>query len=223
MLLPQGIHEGQANRPVIASASADLERGGDRRCKPLAVKIEREQILKSRIRTLELENERLRERIDFLEGVPSLRAGILGESLIAQLVNGKITAHAAPHDVIVTNGTKLEVKYSRLNIPMQTSTSRRWSWAHPLGLRGGKDFDRLLLIGEADPRYRQSYKESGSPYVIFDVPYEAAVNMNRKDQMIQITTDPNRKDPRSDVRNQLFQCFQTTLTELKRRYGISSK
>lgn len=178
-----------------------------------------QNLLRERILQLEAENARLRDRIDFLEGVPTLRAGMRGESLVAQLVNGRLTTHTAPHDVVVTNGIKLEVKYSRLSTPnLRFPNSKRWNWGHPLGVRGGKDFDRILLIGESDPRYLQAYKDVGSPYVIFDVPYSDAVAINRKDHMIQITTDPSRAG--SGTRRLLFGEFQTTLAELKDRYRV---
>jgi hypothetical protein len=182
---------------------------------------ETDKALTRRIAELESIVAILQERIDMLEGVPSLRAGMRGESLVAELVNGRMTIHTAPHDVVVTNGIKLEVKFSRLNIPNRASDSRRWSWNHPLGLKQGKDFDRLLLVGEADPRYRDDYKDPDSPYVIFDVPRDRVVKMNQGDNHLSITTNPNRGGYVATTRRLLFECFQTTLSELESRYGIA--
>lgn len=178
--------------------------------------------LLQRIAELEVENSALIARIDVLEGIPSLRSGIRGESLVATLVHGRMTIHTAPHDVVVANGIKLEVKFSRLNTPNQISKSQRWSWNHPMGQKLGKDFDRLLLIGEADPRYKLSYKDPDSPYVIFDVPRDRVAAMNQNDNHISITTNPNRSG-RGTSRILLFRHFQTTLKELEQRYGITRK
>ena len=144
-----------------------------------------------------------------------------GELLVAELLQGRITTHTAPHDVVVGKGLKLEVKYARLNTPnLRFPNSQRWSWAHPLGQKGGKDFDRLLLIAEADPRYREDYRDPNSPYVLFDVPYDDVVSLNSEHDLIQMTTDPNRRGSGRRVR--LFEEFQTTLAELKKRYGITA-
>ena len=176
------------------------------------------QALIARVRELETENLALRERIDFLEGIPTLRAGIRGEMLISEIVRGRLTTHTAPHDVIVPDGRKLEVKFSRLNRPNPKSHSRRWSWNHPLGSTLAKDFDQILLIGVADPRYRDDYKDPHSPYVIFDVPRDRAAAMNQQGNHISITTDPNFGG--YGTRRMLFSYFQTTVADLKDQYGI---
>ena len=182
------------------------------------MKTDSQELLQERILELEAENVVLRERIDFLEGVPFLRAGMHGETLISQLVNGKMTIHSAPHDIVVPDGRKLEVKFSRLNIPMKIFSSKRWSWNHPLGMTRAKDFDRLLLIGEADPRFCSLYRDPSSPYVIFDVPYSRVAAINQKYNHISITTSPTRAG--TGKRTLLFREFQTTIKELERRYGI---
>jgi len=177
--------------------------------------------LQLRIRELEAENLRLRERIDFLEGVPSLRAGMHGELLIAELLQGRITTHTAPHDVVLSEGLTIEVKFARLNTPnLRFPNSQRWSWAHPLGQKGGKIYHRLLLIAEADPRYRDLYRDPMCPYVLFDVPFSEVKYLNSPQDLIQMTTDPNRTG--SGRRMRLFNEFQTTLAELKNAYGIKT-
>lgn len=189
----------------------------------MAMNSDANKALRRRIVELESMIATLQERIDILEGVPSLRAGMRGESLVAELVNGRMTIHTAPHDIVVTNGIKLEVKFSRLNIPNRASDSRRWSWNHPLGIKQSKDFDRLLLIGEVDPRYRDDYKDPDSPYVIFDIPRDLVVRMNQGDNHLSITTNPSRGGDTASTRRLLFESFQTTLSELELRYGIARK
>lgn len=85
------------------------------------------ELLKYRIAELETENAVLREQVDFLTGLPDIQAGIMGETLISELVRGTMTIHSAAHDVVSLNGIKIEVKFSRLNIPNKKSQSRRWS------------------------------------------------------------------------------------------------
>jgi len=178
-----------------------------------------QQSLLQRIAVLELENSRLKERVDFLEGIPTLRAGIKGERLIAQMLDGRLTVHTAPSDVILTSGIRIEVKYSRLTTPNRKFTnSKRWNWAHPLGTYGGKAYDRLLLIGEADPRFRAYYKDPASPYVFLDLAFAVVQEINRKDHMIQITTDPKRKG--GGTRYLLFGKHETTVDILKATFGL---
>jgi hypothetical protein len=139
---------------------------------------------------IELESEiiTLRERIHSLEE----GAGIAAEQWVAGLVGGTLTTGSAFHDITSPTGRRFEVKFSRLNIPMKNSNSRRWSWGHPLGYAGAKRFDRLILVAEADPRFRDLYREPLAPYVLFDIPFDSVVSVMRKDHLIQITTNPRR-------------------------------
>jgi hypothetical protein len=177
--------------------------------------------LKQRIAELETENTILHEQVDFLTGIPDIQAGIRGETLIADMVHGAMTIHSAAHDVVSRNGVKIEVKFSRLNTPNKGSSSRRWSWNYPLGLKQKKDYDRLILIGIADPRFRQSYKDPSSPYVIFDIPMQDVAAMTQAENHISITTDPTRRG--EGTRPLLFREFQATTSELNQRYGIKKR
>jgi hypothetical protein len=167
---------------------------------------------------LRQENETLRRRVAFLEGLPVLAQGIRGESLIAQLVNGKMTVHIAPHDVDTPSGTKLEVKFSRLTTPVPGCNTKRWNWCYPLGTRLTKTYDRLILVGEADERYAQHYMDPKSPYVMFDIPMDGVRALLKKENMIAITTNPSIS--RRSRRNALFDNYQVTADMLKKRYGI---
>jgi len=187
-------------RPLMPHASVDIE---------------------TESRTLSLlreENALLRQRISFLEGIPDLVQGIRGESLIAHLVNGKMTTHIAPHDVDTPSGTKLEVKFSRLTIPVPGCNTKRWNWCYPLGSRLTKTYDRLILIGEADQRYTQFYLDPNSPYVMFDIPMEDVRALLKKENMLAITTNP--RIGRKGIRTELFSLYQVSAGMLKQRYGF---
>lgn len=151
-----------------------------------------EASLRAKIQALQEENNLLREKVDFLTGAPDIRAGIKGETLIAEAVGGIVTIHSESHDVTAASGTRIEVKYSRLNRPNLISASMRWSWNYPIGLKQKKNYDRLILMGDADGRYREHYADPTSPFVIFDVPMAAVRTLIQADNHISITTNPVR-------------------------------
>jgi hypothetical protein len=164
---------------------------------------------------LEAEITTLRARVRSLEE----GSGIAAEQWVAELIGGTLTTGSAFHDITTPNGTRFEVKFSRLNIPMKTSNSRRWSWGHPLGYAGAKRFERLILVAEVDPRFRDLYREPLAPYVLFDIPFDAVLSVMRKDHLIQITTSPRRTfGEAAKTANTLFQQFHLTSDELRRRY-----
>ena len=171
--------------------------------------------LHERIAELRVENARLRERIYELESAK----GIIAERYINELIGGVLTTGHAAHDITTPEGKRIEVKFARLNIPMDTSASRRWSWGHPLGSAGAKQFDSLVLVGEVDPRFRELYREPSSPYVIFDVPFESVPTLMGKSTVIQVTTNPRRKFGKAArIANTLFQQFHITSEDLRAKY-----
>jgi hypothetical protein len=141
--------------------------------------------------------------------------------LISGILNGKLTVHTAPHDIDLKDGRKIEVKFSNLNRPNKNSESTRWSWNYPTGLRRGKAYDALLLIGVADPRFHELYLDAECPYVIFDIPMKAVKRFNQRGNHISITTDPSRGG--DGTRVALFAEFQTTMELLKRKYGFRTR
>jgi len=112
--------------------------------------------LSERIRLLERENALLRKERDFFRQTPTLAQGLKGETLIAKLTGGVLTGYKDPHDVTVTSGARLEVKYSHINAPNKSKT-RRWNWHSVLGMSNNKKYDYLVLVGEKDPRYDDQY------------------------------------------------------------------
>jgi len=179
---------------------------------------ERRSLLQ-RVASLEEENALLKRRIGFLEGMPVLVQGIKGETIISQLIGGTMTPHIAPHDVDGPGGTQIEVKFSRLTTPVPGCRTRRWNWCYPLGARHTKSYDRLILVGEADPRFAEHYMEPESPYVLFDVPLADVPALLLKENMIQITTDPTNR--RAGRRRVLFEKYQVTAAILADRYGLT--
>ncbi|PKO87453.1 MAG: hypothetical protein CVU18_10640 [Betaproteobacteria bacterium HGW-Betaproteobacteria-12] len=155
-------------------------------------------VLKQRLVDLELENARLKEELEFLKTHPSIAQGIKGETLIATLVDGRLTAYSQSYDIATADGLRIEVKYSKLNQPMKSSPTRRWNWSKPLGwLDKGKDYHFLLLVGEKDPRYLLNYPDQ-TPYVYFLVPIQDVLSVMDKGKsvggMVQITTNLYKLD-----------------------------
>ena len=141
------------------------------------------------------------------------------EVVIARLLGGELTANLAAHDIVCVGEKKFEVKVSQLNSVSKTSKSRRWQWGHALGNGGAKHYHQLILVGKRDPRYSDLYLEpkSKSPYVLFDIPFRSVKSVMRKDDLIQITTNPNAVT--ADAAKLLFQTYQVTRSELRKRYN----
>ncbi len=126
--------------------------------------------LKAEVQLLCNEITALKQKLSCLLNHPTLARGMRGESIIAQCVSGVLTQHNSTYDVTV-NGTqsRLEVKYSGLNAShggrgSPDKGNLRWGWAKPFGETGNKLFERLILVGDKDPRYLEQYKDAESPY-----------------------------------------------------------
>jgi len=101
---------------------------------------------------------------------PTIAQGLKGERLVCKLTKGLATAYADSFDVLTGSEIKVEVKFSKVNIPYQNANTKRWNWSKPLGHKDkGKEYDFLLLIGEKDPRFEDQYLDE-SPYVFFLIP-----------------------------------------------------
>jgi hypothetical protein len=175
-------------------------------------------ILRRRVAELECENEILRAKVTFFERAPWMRDGILGEEIVAELIGGTTTRVNHRFDVVTRLKTaRLEVKYSNLNLAVKNSIAKRWTWAHILGFDRAKKFDGLILVGVADVRFRHSYRDPASPYILFDVPYaDLAAVVRHSTQIIQLTTNP--LTARTAVARALFDRFQLTPDELISKY-----
>jgi hypothetical protein len=177
----------------------------------------------ARIEALEAENAQFRQRLCFLEYAPSLAVGMQGEQLVAKAVDGAMTTFTAGADVsIERNDQLLEVKLSTLNVAVRShkNATTRWTWPRPLGYKGSKVFDRLILVGQVDVRHRASYLDD-EPYVFFDVPFseaQALTVLGGTHRNIQITTNPKTAKTPAAIR--LFSEFMLPFAELNARYGI---
>lgn len=174
------------------------------------------------IDSLLAENGRLKREVEFLRDHPTLAKGIRGETIFAKLLRATRATRGAPHDLVTRRGElRLEVKYSSL---LRTYTNReghRWVWTKLFGEMGNKQFDRLLLIGDLDPRFRERYLDPTSPYVIFDLPYQDALDLADGTQpgrrsRLQLTTNPQTVT--SWKSRALFDGFQVQISELLGRY-----
>ena len=184
---------------------------------------------------LRSENEYLRaevalltEKLALLYTHKSLAMGMQGESLVASWLNGVVTTHNASYDIELAGRLiRLEVKYSGLNVAVRDRQvagreTKRWTWSKPFGESGKKVYDRLILMGDKDPRHIASYKDGTCPYVFFDVPFEEIMPLTIKgksvrQRLIQLTTNPKKAKSKGSC---LFQDYQITLSELSKRYGL---
>lgn len=171
--------------------------------------------------TLREENSRLLKKIEILEKHPTLAKGIAGETLVVKLLGGELTNKNANHDIYLErNGVRIEVKYSNLNLAVDYSTTQRWAWSKIFGESGKKEYDRLILVGDTDPRWRERYLEPESPYVIFDIPLAEAMpltTLTGRYRSIQLSTNP--KKARSAAAP-MFSRYQVALAHLAERYAI---
>src|ERR1035441_7881495 len=193
------------------------------------MKLRADLYTKTQSRDLELENERLRAEnrrlraeVEFLRSNPSVARGLKGESLVANLISAKPTKRGASHDLESDGGrVRFEVKSSGLLNHMSGRPLKRWVWTKLFGELGQKSYDRLLLVGDTDARYRAAYADPRSPYVLFDLPYADAVKLAGgvkpgRSSRIDLTTNPT--SVRSFRSSALFKYFQVTTAEFQRRY-----
>lgn len=143
-----------------------------------------------------------------------------GERIVAELIGGKMVNDS--FDVLTPSGHRLEVRYAGLSTAVWGKATKRWTWNFILGAYKEKDFDRVILVGEVDPRYRCKYRDPTFPYIFFDVPKSRLAEVMGASPHIYLSTNPKKvygfksygfsADP-------LYNSFQTTAAELKAKYG----
>jgi len=170
-------------------------------------------LLRARIAELETEIALLRSK---LGGAAWRVDGHRAEEFIAQLLGGNLTNGSAPFDLQLPTGMQFEIKFANLNEAVKNKSTRRWNWRHILGSDRGKHFDRLLLFGPTDLRYRQYYSDPDAPYVMFDVPFDKIPPLMKCDNLIWISTNPLRA--RTAAARALFSHYQITSTQLVKKY-----
>lgn len=151
----------------------------------------------------------MRER-DRLLALQPFKRGREGERYIAKLVGGTITN--ARHDVNMKTGQRLEVKWGRLRTRVPGKKTMGWTWRHLLGEDGKKKYNRLILLGPVDERFR---KRTDGPYVIFDIPF-AAVALLPNPKCLSVSTDPNRGFSKISAR--LYRRYLTTEHDIRKNY-----
>lgn len=179
--------------------------------------------------SLEAENQHLRQRItmlekqlEFLGQHATLARGIAGEKLVSRLTGGTMTAHTAPSDVRLPNGQEIEIKFAKVSRSSKGyEGARRWQWQKIFGERNAKVFDYLFLIGESDPVHARDYRDDGSPYVIFVVPFIDVAPLTtagtRGARGILLSTNPHRTRGTSAG---LYARFQRTIVEIEAQFGL---
>ncbi len=176
---------------------------------------------KFRIQYLEDENKALKKEVEFLRGHPALAKGLRGEVLIADILLGSRTKNGLGHDVETTSKVAIEVKYSSLLQAWPDRPLNRWVWTKLFGELGKKSYDRLILVGDTDPKFASFYRDTSSPYVLFDLSYRDAVELVGGVKLgragrLYLTSNPTTvRSPRALM---LFNQYQTTTEELQRRY-----
>jgi hypothetical protein len=185
---------------------------------------DRDKLLKV-IATLQTENSNLRENIIRLEEDIRVGDALKAESLIARLTGGRLATNNDDHDVFIPQTrTRLEVKFSRINIAdkRHRNPTARWAWHKIFGSGGHKCYDRLILIGQRDARFFAQYRPSAYDVVAFDVPYAEVASFTirtsaYKQEMrsIQLVTNPKTT---ASTASRLFVMFQTTIEDIEGRY-----
>lgn len=170
-----------------------------------------------RLRILQLEN-----KLNFLVTHSTLARGISGEQLVSRAIDGVLTVHTASADVITTEGFRIEVKNAKLTNAgaHQSSPYRRWMWQKVFGETNSKQYDFLLLVGEANTIHSIHYRDTVSPYVMFCIPFDRVPDFvtagTRLAVGIQLSSNPLTARGRA---KSLFSEFQITMVEFQTRFG----
>lgn len=173
---------------------------------------EKKIIKKLRKQIRELKNE-----LSFFRGLQTKVTGSNGEDLIKKISQGNKTLHNAPHDIITTKGTKIEVKTVRClpaNNRVETPCCR-WSWRYVLRRKKKeKDYEYLILIGDKDRRYKQNNLDR-SPYVFFLLSKRQVKNiLSPKDSIGQINLTTNFETVRSKQGRELLK-YRKSIKEIE--------
>lgn len=148
--------------------------------------------------------------------------GTLAEDYVCKLLGGKATERNADHDLVIGR-RRFEIKGSKCNMFYSGVYSyTRWTWHNFLGIGSKKTFHRLILVGEADPAHRSTYRDPRSPYVIFDVPVsfakEVAASRARYGSIFTFQLISHRDGAKTSALCKKMWDYEVTRSELKDRY-----
>ena len=176
--------------------------------------------LKEQIAELERVIRELRPKADLWDRFAKTFSGLRGEELGVRLLLAERVFGNSVFDLVADDGRRLEVKFARLTQEPNKPTVERWKWVHLLGTSGKKQYDRLLLVGESNQKFSDSYREPTSEYVIFDLSRKDVRKLRLpREGSLTINSDPARSSPRHD---RLFTQFEVTISELRERYCPSA-
>ncbi len=138
--------------------------------------------------------------------------------MIAILLGGDLT-HPQSSDLRVGE-LRLRIRFSTIKTPKANSLgSNRWSW--PDVLEDFTQYDRLILMGVPDERFRNRYFDPRCSFVLFDIPFEDVETVSQitgPHRNIHLITDP--QTAQSAFTGRLFSNFQITEPELESRYAF---
>src|SRR5437868_5327032 len=97
------------------------------------------------------------------------------------------------------------------------SISKRWQWNKILGESGNKYYDYVILVGDADHRYRSLYTDSSSPYVLFCIPRSdvATIAGGTRYKSILLGTNPRSLTSKKSLL--IYERYQVTHKEMADR------
>ena len=141
------------------------------------------------------------------------------EDFIATIVGGKRTINGFAYDVDSANGSRLEVKYARFSSwKGKYENTRNWTWDSPLGEKGEKFYDRLILVGEPYDEWRSRYKDPSARFVLFDIPF-GEVSALMTSEAITLNANPSQGRQSILKVQAMWKIYQVTELELKSCYG----
>lgn len=195
-------------------------------------------------RRAELEMDH-RRRMDLLENsnrldlMTNYEKGVFLEKWIAELLKGatrcdiddvQTTRHNHRVDVVLTRKKDretltLEVKFSKLGPQSHCPSSRRWTWGPFRGADGKKSYDRLILVGEPDLRYKERYKDQSvhAQYVLFDIPAKRASEISYSGGGRHLNSNPDGVQKWKHICHELYNQWQVSEADLLKRFELWGK
>jgi hypothetical protein len=174
------------------------------------------------VKDLREENGRLERKVSWLKRLIRNSTGENAELSIAELLNAMHSEKNDAHDMTVRDGKLLEVKGSLCNhFNVKKGDYWRWTWHNFLGSGGNKTYDRLILVGEADKKYIETYRDKKAPFVIFDVPFKWASDVAREKKTVKFAFHLQTKlSGAKSARCREIWKFEVTREELISRYKV---